>query len=87
VQRSVIARTATTATKMTDFMNTLASRVGRKPGSGPRRPRVADRLLKRQNSKYSYRAKASCSGLPAAPQPGLSLCIQHYFSYSSNGIV
>jgi hypothetical protein len=57
VRRSVIARTITTAAKMTDFMDTLASRVGRKPGSGPRRPRVAGWLLKRQNSQYSYRAK------------------------------
>ena len=57
VRRSVIARTITTAAKMTDFMDTLASRVDRKLDSGPRRPRVADRLLKRQNSKYSYRDK------------------------------
>ena len=57
VRRSVIARTVTTAAKMTDFMDTLASKVARKPGSGPRRPRVADRLLKRQNPKYSYRDK------------------------------
>jgi hypothetical protein len=57
VRRSVIARTVTTAAKMTDFTGTLASRAGRKPGSGPRRPRVADRLLKRPNSKYSYRDK------------------------------
>jgi hypothetical protein len=57
VRRSVIARTITTAAKMTDFMDTLASKVGRKLDSGPRRPRVADRLLKRQNSKYSYRDK------------------------------
>ena len=57
VRRSVIAQTVTTAAKMMDFMDMLASRVDRKPGSGPRRPRVADRLLKRQNSKYSYRAK------------------------------
>jgi hypothetical protein len=57
VRRSVIARTVTTAAKMADFMDTLASKVGRKPGSGPRRPRVSDRLLKRQNSKYSYRDK------------------------------
>ena len=57
MRRSVIAWTVTTAAKMTDFMDTLASRVDRKPDSGPRRPRVADRLLKRQNSKYSYRDK------------------------------
>jgi hypothetical protein len=41
VRRSVIARTVTTATKMTDFMDTLASRAGRKPGSGPRAPAPA----------------------------------------------
>jgi hypothetical protein len=57
VRRSVIARTVTTAAKMADFMDTLASRVDRKLDSGPRRPRVSDRLLKRQNSKYSYRDK------------------------------
>jgi len=57
VRRSVIAATVTTATKMMDFMDTLASKVGRKLDSGPRRPRVADRLLKRPDSKYSYRAK------------------------------
>ena len=39
------------AAELTDFMGTLASKVSRKPGSGPRRPRVADRLLKRQNPK------------------------------------
>ena len=38
-------------------VDTLASKAGRKPDSGPRRPRVADRLLKRQNPKYSYRGK------------------------------
>jgi hypothetical protein len=42
---------------MTDFMDTLAAKVSRKLDSGPRRPRVADRLLKRPDSKYSYRAK------------------------------
>ena len=57
VRRSVIARTVTTAAKMMDFMDTLASKVGRKLDSGPRRLRVADRLLKRPDSKYSYRAK------------------------------
>jgi hypothetical protein len=57
VRRSVIAATVTTATMMTDFMDTLASKVARKLDSGLRRPRVADRLLKRQNPKYSYRAK------------------------------
>jgi len=86
VRRSVIAATVTTATKMTDFMDTLASRAGRKLDSGPRRPRVADRLLRRPDSKYSYWAKAGCSDPPAARRPGPSLCTQHYFSNSSNGI-
>jgi hypothetical protein len=62
VRRSVIAATVTTATKMMDFMDTLASKVGRKLDSGPRRPRVADRLLKRPDSKYSYRAKGQLLG-------------------------
>jgi Insertion element 4 transposase N-terminal/Transposase DDE domain len=62
VRRSVIARTVTTAAKMMDFMDTLASKVGRKLDSGPRRPRVADRLLKRPDSKYSYRAKGQLLG-------------------------
>ncbi len=43
VRRSVIARTITTAAKMTDFMDTLASKVGpqarqRSPASARRRP-------------------------------------------------
>ena len=37
VRRSVIAATVTTATKMTDFMDTLTAKAGRKLDSGPRR--------------------------------------------------
>ena len=72
VRRSVIARTVTTAAKMTDFMDTLASKVARKLDSGPRRPRVADRLLKRQNPKYSCVQGPAAATPPAALQPGLS---------------
>jgi hypothetical protein len=57
VRRSVIARTATTTAKMKAFMSMLAAKVRRKLDSGPRRPRVADRLLKRPDSKYSFRTK------------------------------
>jgi hypothetical protein len=57
VRRSVIARTATTAAKTKVFMSMLAAKVRRKLDSGPRRPRVADRLLKRPDSKYSFRTK------------------------------
>ena len=70
----MIARTVTTATKMTDFMNTLASKAGRKPGSGPRRPRVADRLLKRQNSKYSCRDKGQLLG-PTRSAPARAIIL------------
>jgi hypothetical protein len=41
LRRSVIAATVTTAAKMKDFMDTLASRVARKLDGGPRRPRAA----------------------------------------------
>jgi hypothetical protein len=86
VRRSVIARTVTTATKMTDFMDTLASRVGRKLDSGPRRPRIADRLLKRQNSKYSYRDKGQLlRRTRSAPARTITLH-SALLQYSSNGI-
>ncbi|MGR8010106.1 IS4 family transposase [Streptomyces hypolithicus] len=62
VRRSVTARTATTARKTRAFMNMLAAKVRRKLDSGPRRPRVADRLLKRPDSKYSYRTKGQLLG-------------------------
>ena len=77
VRRTVIARTVTTATKMMDFMDTLASKVSRKLDSGPRRPRVADRLLKRPDSKYSYRAKGQLWTHPQGTA-------QDYHSASSN---
>jgi hypothetical protein len=64
VRHTVIAATVTTATKMKDFMDTLASRAARKLDGGPRRPCVADRLLKRSDSKYSYRAATICWDAP-----------------------
>jgi hypothetical protein len=63
VRRSVIGATVTPATKMKDFMDTLASMVARKLDGGPRRPRVAGRL-KRPDSKYSCRAASICRDAP-----------------------
>ncbi|WP_433192182.1 IS4 family transposase [Nocardia sp. CA-107356] len=57
VRRSVIGQTATTARKIRLFMSTLASKVRRKLDSGQRRLRESDRLLKRPDSKYSFRQK------------------------------
>jgi hypothetical protein len=57
VRRSVIAQTATTAKKIRQFMNMLATKVRRTLDSGPRRMRESDRLLKRPDSKYSFRQK------------------------------
>lgn len=57
VRRSVIGQTANTARKITLFMSMLASKVRRKLDSGPRRLRESDRLLKRPDSKYSFRQK------------------------------
>lgn len=57
VRRSVIRQTATTAVKIGQFMAMLASKLRRKLDSGPRRRREADRLIKRPDSKYSFRTK------------------------------
>lgn len=57
VRRSVTARTATTAMKIGKFMAMLASKLIRKLDSGPRRRRATDRLIKRPDSKYSFRTK------------------------------
>ncbi|HEY5837228.1 hypothetical protein [Streptomyces sp.] len=74
VRRSVIARTATTAAKTKAFMSMLAAKVRRKLDSGPRRPRVADRLLKRPDSKYSYRAKGQ-RRTPARSAPARNITL------------
>ncbi|MBF6301412.1 hypothetical protein IU459_28310 [Nocardia amamiensis] len=58
VRRSIIGQTANTARKTRLFMNMLASKVRRKLDSGPRRLRESDRLLKRPDSKYSFRQKS-----------------------------
>lgn len=57
VRRSVISQTANTAVKISQFMAMLASKLRRKLDSGPRRGREADRLIKRPDSKYSFRTK------------------------------
>ena len=56
VRRSVIRHAADTTAKITAFMAMMASRVLRKLDNGTRRPREADRVLKRPDSKYSYRS-------------------------------
>ena len=55
VRRSVIRQAAGTTAQITAFMAMLASKVLRKLDNGTRRPREADRVLKRPDSKYSYR--------------------------------
>ncbi|MFE3280535.1 IS4 family transposase [Nocardia sp. NPDC059239] len=62
VRRSVIGQTANTARKIRQFMSMLASKVQRKLDSGPRRLREADRVLKRPDSKYSFRQKGRVRG-------------------------
>ncbi|MFF3468457.1 hypothetical protein [Streptomyces sp. NPDC002619] len=57
VRRSVVSQTANTTVKIGKFMAMLASKLIRKLDSGPRRRREADRLIKRPDSKYSFRAK------------------------------
>jgi hypothetical protein len=57
VRRSVISQTANTAVKISQFMAMLESKLRRKLDSGPRRKREADRLIKRPDSKYSFRTK------------------------------
>jgi hypothetical protein len=57
VRRSVISQSANTAVKISQFMAMLASKLRRKLDSGPRRKREADRLIKRPDSKYSFRTK------------------------------
>ena len=62
VRRSVIQQAAGTAAKTAAFMAMLGSKILRKLDSGPRRPREADRALKRPDSKYSYRTSKQQRG-------------------------
>jgi Insertion element 4 transposase N-terminal/Transposase DDE domain len=57
VRRSVIRQSADTPTKIRTFLAMLASKIRRKLDNGVRRLREAARLLKRPESKYSYRGK------------------------------
>ncbi len=55
VRRSVIRQSAQTSVQIRQVMAAMAAKVGRKLGTGARRLREADRLLKRPASKYSIR--------------------------------
>jgi transposase IS4-like protein/DDE family transposase len=57
VRRSVVRQSLHAAATTAHFIATLAGKLARKLDSGPRRPRETDRLIKRPDSKYSYRAK------------------------------
>ncbi|WP_405690167.1 IS4 family transposase [Streptomyces sp. NBC_00057] len=52
-RRSVVRQCADTPTKIKEFLVALAAKVYRKLDNGVRRPREADRHLKRPDSKYS----------------------------------
>ena len=74
VRRSVTARTATTVMKIGTFMAMLASKLIRKLDSGPRRRREADRLIKRPDSKYSFRKKGQLR-LPTRKTPAKTIAL------------
>jgi hypothetical protein len=69
VRRSVIGQTANTARNIRKFMANLASKVCRKLDNGVRRLREAARLLKRPESKYSYRGKVQQRGPTSKAAP------------------
>jgi hypothetical protein len=55
VRRSVVRQCAQTSVQIKQFFETMAAKVRRKLDNGARRLRTGDRLLKRPDSKYSYR--------------------------------
>jgi hypothetical protein len=55
VRRSVIRQSVQTSVQIKQVMAMMAAKVRRKLDNGVRRPREADRVLKRPDSKYSYR--------------------------------
>ena len=67
VRRSVIRQCVETPVKLKMFLTSMAAKVGRKLDNGARRLREADRFLKRPESKYGPRYRAS-RGHPA-PRP------------------
>jgi hypothetical protein len=69
VRRSVLWQCADTPTKIGKFLAMLASRVRRKLDNGARRLREAARLLKRPESKYSYRGKVQQRGPSSKAAP------------------
>lgn len=62
VRRSVVRQSADTPATIRKFLAMLASKVHRKLDNGVRRLREAARLLKRPESKYSYRGKVQQRG-------------------------
>jgi hypothetical protein len=69
VRRSVVRQCADTPAKIREFLATLASKVDRKLDNGARRLREAARLLKRPESKYSYRGKVQQRGPTSKAAP------------------
>lgn len=69
VRRSVVRQCADTPAKIRKFMAMLASKVHRKLDNGVRRLREAARLLKRPESKYSYRGKVQQRGPTSKATP------------------
>lgn len=57
VQRSVLQQAGQSPKKIGKFLARIAAKVTRKLDNGPRRPRVADRLLKRPLTKYAVKTK------------------------------
>jgi hypothetical protein len=62
VRRSVVRQCTDTPAKIRKFLASLALKVRRKLDNGVRRLREAARLLKRPESKYSYRGKVQQRG-------------------------
>ncbi len=62
VRRSVIRQCAQTPVQIKQFLATMAAKVRRKLDNGIRRLREADRVLKRPDSKYSYRGPSQQRG-------------------------
>jgi hypothetical protein len=69
VRRSVVRQCADTPAKIRKFLAMLASQVHRKLDNGVRRLREAARLLKRPESKYSYRGKIQQRGPTSKATP------------------
>lgn len=74
VRRSVIRQSAQASAQVRQFTAMLAAKVRRKLDNGTRRPREADRCLKRPASKYSFR-KAGQARRPTRRVPAKVLTL------------